>query len=53
MDEVSTANAVNEPGRVGRWGVGKPAAQSPALPWLRSAALVGAALADNPNLSAA
>ncbi len=40
MHKVSTANAVNEPGRVGRWGVGKPAAQFPlrlGSGWLRFA----------------
>ena len=50
MHKVSTANAVNEPGRVGWWGVGQPAAQLPVFPWFRLAALSGEALAGNPKL---
>ena len=53
MQKVSAANAVNEPGRVGWWGVGKSAAQFPDFFRLRLAAPCGEALACNPKLNAA
>jgi hypothetical protein len=53
MHKVSTANAVTEPGRVERWGVGKLAAQFQAFPWLWLAAPAGKAPAGNPNLNPA
>jgi hypothetical protein len=53
MHKVSTANGVSAPGRVGQGGVGKPAAQFPAFPWLRLVALCAQALALNPDLNPA
>jgi len=53
MHKVSTANAVKAPSGVGRWGVARAAARSPAHCRPRTAAFVAEALASNPKLSTA
>ena len=53
MHKVSTANAVNEPGRVGWWGVGSSAARFPALGGVEWLAFCGPALVNNPSLNLA
>lgn len=53
MLKVSTANAVNEPGRVGRWGVGSSEVRFPALGEVEWPAFCGPALVNNPSLNSA